>query len=294
MWRLAFARMGAYRPTVLAIGLALHGLVGAQPAPQDSASPPAASSVPQPSIDTKKEVVLHPWVVHPPLSTADAYFTNLKDGARVESPFVVRFGLATRGLVPAGHKAGRNGHHHLLIDQPLPIDLKKPLPFSANYVHFGKGQMETVVDLPPGEHTLRLLLANQDHVLYFIYSKELRVTVTKQNKNVDKAAVAGPPRVEILSPNENAVLSTAPFRIQFHASGFSIGAASAKVPDTGHFRLVLERPPQKAETIDFPAGQTEVWLQPPKDRYSARLELISNTDPGKVLARAPPVPFTVQ
>jgi hypothetical protein len=65
------------------------------------------------------------------------------------------------------------------------------------------------------------------------------------------------------------------------------------VPDTGHFRLVLERAGQKAETIELEGGQTELWLNPPKGSYSARLEMISNTAAGNVVARAKAVAFTV-
>jgi hypothetical protein len=71
------------------------------------------------------------------------YFTNVKDGDVLEAPFVLRFGLSMRGLVPAGKTAGRAGHHHLLVNQPLPLDFKQPLPFTDQYIHFGKGQMET-------------------------------------------------------------------------------------------------------------------------------------------------------
>ena len=66
--------------------------------------------------------------------------------------------------MPAGKTAGRAGHHHLLINQPLPLDFKKPLPFTEQYIHFGKGQMETVVDLKPGTCTFNLLLADQQAV----------------------------------------------------------------------------------------------------------------------------------
>jgi len=51
----------------------------------------------------------HPWVVPPPSRQPEAYFTNLKNGAVVESPFVVKFGLSMRGIVPAGKTAGRAG-----------------------------------------------------------------------------------------------------------------------------------------------------------------------------------------
>ena len=238
------------------------------------------------------ELITHPWVVPPINRAPEAYFTNLRDGASVESPFVARFGLSMRGIVPAGKTAGRAGHHHLLINQPLPLDFKKPLPFTDQYIHFGKGQMETAIDLPPGTYNLRLLLADQGHIPYFVYSKPLKITVTKQDKNIKPASLLGEPRLELLGPPDLQAVKL-PLRLQFHASGLNVAHPEAKVPDTGHFRLLLERKGAgKTETLEAGGGQTEVWLHPPKGDYTARLELISNTD-GSVMSRAKPVSFSV-
>lgn len=239
------------------------------------------------------ELAVHPWVVPPPSWSPDAYFTNLKDGATVESPFVARFGLSLRGIVPAGKSAGTAGHHHLLIDQPLPLDFKKPLPFTEHYIHFGKGQMETVIDLPPGTYMMRLVLADQGHIPYFVYSKPLKFTVSKQNKGVSAASVLGQPRIEILSPVDRSAVQL-PLRVQLHASGYNLSHAAPKVPDTGHFRLILERAGQKPEIIELDGGQTELWINPPKGDYSARLDLVSNTSPGAITARAKPIAFSVR
>ena len=86
----------------------------------------------------------------------------------------------------------------MLINQALPLDFQKPLPFTEQYLHFGKGQMETVINLPPGSYELRMLLADQKHIPYFVYSKPLNITVSKQNTNVTPVSVQGPPRVELL------------------------------------------------------------------------------------------------
>jgi hypothetical protein len=250
----------------------------------------AAAQAPAPA--ERGERAVHPWVVPPPSWSPEAYFTNVKDGATLEAPFVARFGLSMRGLVPAGKTAGHAGHHHLLINQPLPLDFKKPLPFTDQYIHFGKGQMETVLDLPPGAYTMRLVLADQGHIPYFVYSKPLKFTVSKQNKAVSAASLLGDPSVEILSPADRATVQ-APLRVQLHASGYNLSHVAAKVADTGHFRLTLERQGQKAEVIDLDGGQTEVWLHPPKGDYSARLDLVSNTTAAQLMARAKPVGFTV-
>jgi Domain of unknown function (DUF4399) len=252
----------------------------------------AASAQAPPEVNND-DLVTHPWVVPPPNWSPEAYFTNLKDGVTLESPFVARFGLSMRGIVPAGKTAGTAGHHHLLINQSLPLDFSKPLPFTEHYIHFGKGQMETVVDLPPGTYSMRLVLADQGHIPYFVYSKPLNFTVSKQNKGVSAASLLGQPHIELLSPADRAMVQT-PLRVQFHASGYNLSHVAPKVPDTGHFRLVLERAGQKPEVIDLDGGQTELWLSPPKGDYNARLELMSNTATGSVMARAKPVAFSVR
>ncbi|MES2972726.1 MAG: DUF4399 domain-containing protein [Pseudomonadota bacterium] len=251
---------------------------------QPQAAKPAAAVDP--------ELVSHPWVVPPPSRQAEAYFTNLKDGDSVQAPFVARFGLSMRGLVPAGKTAGRAGHHHLLVNQPLPLDFKKPLPFTDKYIHFGKGQMEMVLDLKPGTYQLNLLLADQGHIPYFVYSKPLSVTVTRQNKGVTPAAVAGPPRIEVLAPDAGATVRP-PFRVLFHASGYNVSHAAAGVADTGHFRLTVERAGKPSEVIDFRQGQTEVWLQPPVGDYQLKLDMVNNVEAAKVMASAKPVRIAV-
>jgi len=244
---------------------------------------PAFAAPTEPATDA--DAVLHPWVVPPPVREPSAYFTNLQDGAVVDSPFLVRFGLSMRGIVPAGKSAGRAGHHHLLVDQPLPLDFQKPLPFTERYVHFGKGQMEAVVNLKPGTHTLMLLLADQGHLPYFVYSKPVRVTV-KQQTAATPAQLQGAPRAELLAPADGASVQT-PFRVQFHASGYNIAHAAAQVPDTQHFRLTIERPGARSEVLDFRGGQTEAWLAPPGGDASLRLELVNNTSDAVTTAAKP-------
>lgn len=250
-----------------------------------------AAKAPAPA-DEPASVIGHPWITSQPNREPNAYFTNISDGDTRESPFVLRFGLAMRGLVPAGQTAGRAGHHHLLINQPLPLDFTKALPFTDQYIHFGKGQMEAVLNLKPGTYRMSLVLADKAHIPYFVYSKPLRVTVSKQNPQATAASVQGPPRVEILSLSDNETVR-APVRIQFHASGHNVSHAEPKVEGTGHFRMTLERPGKAAEVLAFVHGQTEVWLNPPIGSYKVRLELVSNTDSGVTMATSTPIRLNV-
>ncbi|WP_287067570.1 MULTISPECIES: DUF4399 domain-containing protein [Ramlibacter] len=230
---------------------------------------------------------VHPWVVPPPDLQPAARFTNLTDGQTLDSPFVARFGLALRGLVPAGHEAGTNGHHHLLVNQSLPLDFSKPLPFTDHYIHFGKGQMETVLDLPPGDYDLRLLLADKGHIPFFVYSKPVHVHVAHRRSGVAPASLTGPQRVEIVEPADRAELHDA-FRVAFHASGFNVSSAAAQVPGTGHFRLAAEGHGARPEVMDFRGGETEAWIRPPTGDWRLRLEFIDNAT-GATLATSPTV-----
>jgi hypothetical protein len=95
---------------------------------------------------------------------AAVYIISPGDGERVPSTFTVRFGLRGMGVAPAGSDVAGTGHHHLLIDAPAGLDLSKPLPANQQVRHFGGGQTETRLTLPPGRHRLQLLLANHQHV----------------------------------------------------------------------------------------------------------------------------------
>jgi len=118
------------------------------------------------------------------------YFVNIRDGDKVRSPFRVVFAVSGMGVAPvaAGNIEG-TGHHHILIDLDLPLDVKQPIPFDKadeyqhqHYKHFGKGETETVLNLPPGKHKLRLMFANYQHVPYYIASKELTIEVLPPEK----------------------------------------------------------------------------------------------------------------
>ncbi|MEP7245505.1 MAG: DUF4399 domain-containing protein [Gammaproteobacteria bacterium] len=110
---------------------------------------------------------------------AEVYIISPKNGEAVKSPVVVRFGLKGMGIAPAGVKFENSGHHHLLIDTDVPTDLNAPLPTSDQVKHFGKGQTETSIELPPGKHTLQLVLGDMNHTPHNppVESKKITITV---------------------------------------------------------------------------------------------------------------------
>lgn len=238
---------------------------------------------------------LHPWQAVQPLAKTEAYFTNLPADGKVEMPFVLKFGLSGGwGLAPiAKPMGGKSGHHHLLVNTTLPLDLAKPLAFTEKYIHFGKGQMETVLNLAPGQHTLRLLLADHEHKLHFVFSKEQTIFVTKKNTDVDPKSLVKKV-ISLVNITAGEVFNK-PFRVQFHAAGFNVAHAQQKEKDTGHFRLmVTPANGGKQAEIAFANGQTEAWLSPPVGAYKLKLELVSNEFADKVLATSEAVPVQVR
>jgi hypothetical protein len=132
------------RRSVPAVWLTALALVSATASLSVSAAEPAIPRTPRPE-------------------DAQVYFISPADGAKLKSPVVVRFGLSHMGVAPAGVAQPNTGHHHLIIDAPLP-PAGLPIPKDDHHLHFGGGQTEVSLALPPGKHTLQLLLGDQNHV----------------------------------------------------------------------------------------------------------------------------------
>lgn len=119
---------------------------------------------------------------HTPPPGARVFFIGLEDGAVVTSPFKVKFGIEGFGITPAGttgkirHTAG---HHHLLINLERLPDLDEPIPRDANHLHFDQGETEALIELPPGRHSLQLLLGDEDHEPQdpALFSERIEITV---------------------------------------------------------------------------------------------------------------------
>ena len=109
---------------------------------------------------------------------AKVYIVSPANGATVSSPFTVVFGLSGMGIAPAGVQFENAGHHHLLIDADIPKDAGLPLPSSDNVRHFGKGQTEASITLPPGKHTLQLVLGDHLHIPFNPVVASQKITIT--------------------------------------------------------------------------------------------------------------------
>jgi len=111
---------------------------------------------------------------------AKVYFINLKDGDTVKSPVFIQFGLSGMGVAPAGIEQENTGHHHLFInDMLVEGEYDDVIPADEQHKHFGGGQTETTIDLPPGEHQLQLVLGDWSHIPHNppVYSEVITVTV---------------------------------------------------------------------------------------------------------------------
>jgi len=106
-----------------------------------------------------------------------AYIISPQNGDKVPQTFKVIFGLDGMQVSPAGIEKANSGHHHLLVDAKELPDMSKPLGKSV--MHFGKGQTETTLTLPPGNHTLQLILGDYMHVPHkpAVVSEQIMVVV---------------------------------------------------------------------------------------------------------------------
>lgn len=119
---------------------------------------------------------------------AEVYIVNLEDGATVQSPVTVVFGLKGMGVAPAGVDREGTGHHHLLLNRPPygeadgdDIMAADGVPADENHFHYGAGQTQATYELEPGEYTLQLVLGDQFHVPHDppVVSDRITITVTE-------------------------------------------------------------------------------------------------------------------
>lgn len=220
-------------------------------------------------------------------------FSNLRHGDRVRSPFLVEFAVRGMGVAPAGKPHPGTGHHHLLVDTPLPTIVSDKIPFSDHHKHFGKGQTQVVLDLPPGPHTLRLLFADHEHRPYFVYSREITVHVTgprsAQAPKIDRRSFdAGcadwyqdelarprPPGewVSIVNLRDGETVAS-PFNLRFGVDGYGVCAEGQVVERTGRFVLELLKDGVLLRTQALNNGATQTTLSLPNGGYKLRLRFV--------------------
>jgi len=111
---------------------------------------------------------------------AHVYFIAPQNGQTVSSPVLVQFGLNGMGVAPAGVDVPNTGHHHLLVNTPLP-PAGQPIPTDEKHLHFGLGQTQTSLTLPPGQHELQILLGDHAHIPHQPMMASERITITVED-----------------------------------------------------------------------------------------------------------------
>ncbi len=197
---------------------------------------------------------------------AEVYFIGIEDRAIVPEALKLNFGLKNMGVAPAQSDLPNSGHHHILVDTPLP-PLNRPIPSDFNHLHFGAGQTTAEIKLTPGQHTLQLLLGDKDHIPHSppVMSPVLRVTVV-------------PPGGPTASPKDARIYFTqlkdgdvvAPeFKVHFGLKGMGVAPAKSDRPNSGHHHLLidtelpeLDKPiPSDFNHLHFGSGQTETTVR---------------------------------
>ena len=172
------------RPTVLAF--TLTALLAVPAAAQQGAEPGGAHEHDMPSAPAAAPASQRAPAPH----DAYVYIGWPNDGEVIRSNHVkVWFGTRNFGVAPAGTDVPNTGHHHLLIDTALP-PMDEAIPNDRHHLHFGRGQTETSIDLPPGTHTLQLLMGDANHIPHDppVMSKRITIRVLAEKGSEAPAA----------------------------------------------------------------------------------------------------------
>ncbi|MDP3257253.1 MAG: DUF4399 domain-containing protein [Bosea sp. (in: a-proteobacteria)] len=223
---------------------------------------------------------------------ARVFFVDLVDGATIPTRSIIRFGTEGVALSPAGTPRPNGGHHHLLIDTELP-PLDHEIPSDFNHVHFGRGQTEAEITLPPGEHTLQLLLGDHDHVPHDppVMSPRIRVRVVEGDQLASvrqptarpdgkPAPTPAPPdaAVYFVYPRNGDVIFPNT-TVRFGLRNMGVAPAGVAKPNTGHHHLIVNAPtppldeaiPADLNHIHLGGGQTERRITLPRGEHTLQL-----------------------
>tara|TARA_B100001063_G_scaffold99198_1_gene92724 strand:- start:2372 stop:2842 length:471 start_codon:yes stop_codon:yes gene_type:complete len=125
----------------------------------------------------------------------ELFFISPADGLTTsESQFKVQFGSKNISINPAGVEVERikdcnvSGHHHLIINRSYDVreNAELPIPFDANILHFGGGQTEAMLSLPPGKYSLQLALGDYQHKpVLSINKKQKNKIIVSEEINIE-------------------------------------------------------------------------------------------------------------
>ena len=113
----------------------------------------------------------------PSADQARVLLTSPTDGATVGSPVKVTMGAIDFIVEPAGEVKAGAGHLHIMVDTDC-LAAGQVVPKDDTHLHYGKGQMEAELALPPGTHTLCLQAADGAHIALAGEGMTQRITIT--------------------------------------------------------------------------------------------------------------------
>ena len=102
-------------------------------------------------------------------------FVSPKDGATVSSPVTVRMNAINYTIEEAGEVRENSGHFHIMVNQDC-VQEGEIIPGTEGYNHYGKAQLETELELEPGEHKLCLQVGDGLHAATTLI-QEITITV---------------------------------------------------------------------------------------------------------------------
>ena len=238
----------------------------------------------------------------PSPAKAAVYFIDLKDGDHVPANVNIRVGLRNMGVAPAGVVFPDTGHHHVIVDSDLP-PFDQEIPADLNHIHFGAGETEMVIQLTPGEHTLQLLLADQNHIPHDppVFSSRIRVFVdgatsaaAVQTAPAKPVRARAPPdaAVYFIYPRDGEVVPPTSL-MRFGLRNMGVAPAGVTRANTGHHHLLIDigtPPPDEEIPSDYNhlhlgAGETEASVTLPPGKHTLQLEFAD----GNHLPFDPPV-----
>ena len=106
------------------------------------------------------------------------YFVSPSNNDKVQATFHVKMAVEGMKIRPAMEDINdtTSGHFHILIDVAEGFTEKGlVVGEDARHIHYGKGQTETDLTLPPGRHRLTIQFADGAHRSY---GKELAQSIT--------------------------------------------------------------------------------------------------------------------
>jgi hypothetical protein len=243
----------------------------------------------------------HPRMVEP--TAVD--IANLRDGMVVGTPLRVDFSIRGMGVIPAGKPHPKAGHHHVLVDTPLPINPGDKIPFNDFHRHFGKGQTSTTLALTPGTHSLRLLFADHDHKPYFVFSPEVKITVRGprgappkvQRANFDASCKAwydeelSRPRPDgarvVVANLRDGESIVSPFNLRLAADGFGIAPKGFGGEGLGWFAVEVQKADGSGRQVfELSNGATQLTLALATGDWQLRLRLLDDNGRRDLVAPA--------